>query len=218
MFEPLLDVVPLVVPLVVLPLLVPFDIVVPVPLSLVPVPFVVPVVLQPNSARVRVSTAMRGRTALCVRFIVILLRFLLGRGAFRFAVVTYFKTQTRLHIVKGVQYVPVEAVVPEVDVVPVVEVPLVDVVLVAVPPLPSALALDVVALFVTGAPVPVSVAVVPVDVGWMVSVEPVVVSAGLRLHAVQRSRMAMMLMTPRMRIGGPPRPCGAIVAPGWRAT
>src|SRR3954447_17338372 len=70
MFEPLLDVVPLVVPLVVLPLLVPFDIVVPVPLSLVPVPFVVPVVLQPNSARLRVSTAMRGRTALCVRFIV----------------------------------------------------------------------------------------------------------------------------------------------------
>jgi hypothetical protein len=83
-----------------------------------------------------------------------------------------------------------------------------------VPPLPSALPLDVVAVFVTGAPVPVSVAVVPVEVGWSVSVEPVVVSAGLRLHAVQRRRMPMMATTPRMRIDDPPRPCGAIVAPG----
>jgi hypothetical protein len=66
-FVPLPDIVPLfVVPLVV-PLLVPFDIVVPVPLSVVPV---VLVVLQPNSARLTVSTAMRVRTALCVRFIV----------------------------------------------------------------------------------------------------------------------------------------------------
>jgi hypothetical protein len=111
--------------------------------------------------------------------------------------------------------VPVELVVAEVDVVPLVDVPLV---LVDVPPLPSALPLEVVAVFVTGAPAPVSVAVVPVDVGWSVSVDPVVVSAGLRLHAVQRSRMAMMVMTPRMRIGDPPRACGAIVAPGWRAT
>jgi hypothetical protein len=70
MFDPLLDVVPLVVPLVVLPLLVPFDIVLLVPLSVVPVPFVVPVVLHPKSARLSVSTAMRVRTALCVRFIV----------------------------------------------------------------------------------------------------------------------------------------------------
>src|SRR4051795_2202957 len=161
---------------------------------------------------------MRGRTALCVRFIVILLRFLLGRERSASRCDVLQNSDPFCTARKGVQYVPVEAVVPEVDVVPVVEVPLVDVVLVAVPPLPSALPLEVVALFVTGAPVPVSVAVVPVEVGWMVSVEPVVVSAGLRLHAVQRSRMAMMLMTPRMRIGGPPRRCGAIVAPGWRAT
>jgi hypothetical protein len=72
MFEPLPDVVPLfvvplVVPLLLVPLLLPFDIVLPVPLSVVPV---VPVVLQPNMASVRVSTAMRVRTALCVRFIV----------------------------------------------------------------------------------------------------------------------------------------------------
>jgi hypothetical protein len=104
--------------------------------------------------------------------------------------------------------VPVELVVAEVDVVPVVD----------VPPLPSVLLLDVVAVLVTGAPVPVSVAVVPVDVGWSVSVDPVVVSAGWRLHAVQRKRIATTLMTPRMRIGDPPRFGGAIVAPGWRAT
>jgi hypothetical protein len=110
------------------------------------------------------------------------------------------------------QYVPVELVVLDVDVVPVVDVA------VDVPPLPSALPLEVVAVFVTGAPVPVSVAVVPVAVGCSVSVEPVVVSAGLRLHAAQRERMAMRVMTPRMRIGNPPRGCGAIVAPGWRAT
>src|SRR3954464_8766404 len=128
----------------------------------------------------------------------------------------YFKTQTRFACNETrVQYVPVE---PVVDVVPLVEVVLVDVPLVDVPPLPSALPLDVVALFVTGVPVPVSVAVVPVAVGCSVSVDPVVVSAGLRLHAVQRRRMAMMPMTPRMRIRDPPRACGAIVAPGWRAT
>src|SRR4051794_1663593 len=101
----------------------------------------------------------------------------------------YFKTQTRFACNETrVQRVPVE---PVVDVVPLVDVSLVD-----VPPLPSAFPLDVVALFVTGAPVPVSVAVVPVDVGCSVSVDPVVVSAGLRLHAVQRRRMAMMPMTP----------------------
>jgi hypothetical protein len=114
--------------------------------------------------------------------------------------------------------VPVEPVVAEVDVVPVGVVPVVDVPFVDVPPLPSALPLDVVALFVTGAPAPVSVAVVPVGAGWSVSVEPVVVSAGLRLQAVQRRRMAMTLMTPRVRIDDPPRACRAIVAPGWRAT
>src|SRR3954453_23460927 len=67
MFDPLPDV----VPLLVVPLVVPFDIVPLVPLSVVPVPLVVPVVPQPNSARVRVSTAMRVRTALSVRFIVL---------------------------------------------------------------------------------------------------------------------------------------------------
>jgi hypothetical protein len=104
--------------------------------------------------------------------------------------------------------VPVEPVVPEVDV------ELVDVALVDVPPLPS----DVVAVFVTGAPVPVSVAVVPVEVGWSVSVDPLVVSAGLRLQAAQRTRTAMKVMTLRMRMDDPPPSCGAIVAPGWRAT
>ena len=94
----------------------------------------------------------------------------------------------------------------------VAEVAVVDVALVDVP------FVDVVAVFVTGAPVPVSVAVVPADVGWSVSVDPVVVFAGLRLHAVQRKRMAMTMMTPRMRIDRPPPPCGAIAAPGWRAT
>jgi len=96
------------------------------------------------------------------------------------------------------QYVPVELVVVEVDVVPVVAV------------------VDVVAVFVTGAPVPVSVAVVPVAVDWTVSVA-VVVSAGLRPHAVQNETMAMRVMT-RMRIVAPSRHYGAIVAPGWQAT
>src|SRR3954464_8256422 len=50
---------------------VPFDIVLLVPVSLVPLVVVVPVVLQPKSARVRVSAAMRVGTALCVRFIVV---------------------------------------------------------------------------------------------------------------------------------------------------
>jgi hypothetical protein len=54
--------------------------------------------------------------------------------------------------------VVVELVVFEVVVVPVVDVLLVDV---DVPPLPS----EFVTVFVTGAPVPVSVAVVPVDAG-----------------------------------------------------
>jgi hypothetical protein len=128
----------------------------------------------------------------------------------------YFKTQTRFAPDETRdQYV---AVVPEVEVVPLADVPLVEVPFVDVPPLPSAFPLDVVAVFVTGAPVPVSVAVVPEVVGWIVSVDPVVVSAGLRLHAMQRRKMAVMLMTPRMRIDDPPRACGAIVAPGWRAT
>ena len=68
MFDPLLDVVLLVVPLLLVPLLVPFDIVLLLPVSLVL--FVVPVVLQPKRARLRVSTAMTVRTALRVRFIV----------------------------------------------------------------------------------------------------------------------------------------------------
>jgi hypothetical protein len=89
----------------------------------------------------------------------------------------------------------VEPVVAVVEAVPLVDVPFVD-----VPPLPSALPLEVVAVFVTGAPVPVSVAVVPVAVGCSVSVDPVVVSAGLRLHAAQKERMATSVMTPRMRI------------------
>jgi hypothetical protein len=104
--------------------------------------------------------------------------------------------------------VPVEPVAAVAEAVPFVD----------VPPLPSAFPLEVVAVFVTGAPVPVSVAVVPVDVGWIVSVDPVVVSAGFRLHAAQKRRMAMMVMTSRMRMDDPPHACGAIVAPGWRAT
>ena len=107
----------------------------------------------------------------------------------------YFKTHTRTD-----QYVPVELVVPEVEVVAVVAV------------------VDVAEVFVTGTPVPVSVAVVPEVAVWSVSVDPVVVvSDGLRLHAAHRARMAMRVMT-RMRINEPPRPYGAIVAPGWRAT
>jgi hypothetical protein len=88
----------------------------------------------------------------------------------------YFKTHTRTD-----QYVPVELVVPEVEVVPVVAV------------------VDVADVFVTGTPVPVSVAVVPEVAVWSVSVDPVVVSAGLRLHAAQRETMAMRVMM-RMRI------------------
>jgi hypothetical protein len=106
---------------------------------------------------------------------------------------------------RPIQYVPVELVVAAVDVVPLVEVPLVAVPLVG-------------AVFVTGAPVPVSVAVVPVAVAWTVSVDPAVLSAGLPLHAAQRETTAINVMTLRMRIDAPPRPCGAIVAPGWRAT
>jgi len=56
--------------------------------------------------------------------------------------------------------------------------------LVVVPPLASVP--PAVLPFVTGAPVPVSVAVVPVDGGWIVSVEPTVLSAGFRLHATER--------------------------------
>jgi hypothetical protein len=68
--EPELDM-PELLLLVLLPV-VPFDMLLLVlPLLLVPVVSVVPVVLHPNSARLRVSTAMRLRTALCVRFIVV---------------------------------------------------------------------------------------------------------------------------------------------------
>jgi hypothetical protein len=75
------------------------------------------------------------------------------------------------------------------------------------------------AVFVTGAPVPVSVAVVPVAVAFTVSVDPAVLSADFPPpHALQTKTTAMMLMIPRMRIDNPPRPYGAIVAPGWRAT
>jgi hypothetical protein len=114
----------------------------------------------------------------------------------------------------------VDPVVPDVDVV-LLAVPLVVVPLVDVPPLPSALPLEVVALFVTGGPPPVSVAVVPdvpAVVGCSVSVDAARSSFGPRLHAVQRATMAMIVMTPRMRMGVPPQSCGAIVAPGWRAT
>jgi len=131
------------------------------------------VVLQPNSARLSASTAMRVRTERCAERCV---RFIGDPpdGS------RYFKSHTRTD-----QYVPVElVVVAEVEVVPVVAV------------------VDVVAVFVTGAPVPVSVAVVPVAVDWTVSV---VVSAVLRLHAAQRARMTMRVMT-RMRINEPPRP------------
>jgi hypothetical protein len=207
-----LFVVPLVVPLLLVPL-VPLDIVLLVPLSLVPV---VPVVLQPKSARVRVSTAMRVRTALCVRFIVDPPEIspLLAERFASLANAVVQNSDPFCVPCKARQWVPVEPVAAEVDVVPVVDVPLVDVVLVDVPPLPS----EVVAVFVTGAPAPVSVAVVPLGAGWSVSVEPVVVSAGCRLQAVQRRRTVMTLMTPRMRIDDPPHACGAIVAPGWRAT
>jgi len=149
---------------------------------------VVRVVLQPNNARLSASTAMRVRTERCAERCV---RFI-GDPPDGFR---YFKSHTRTD-----QYVPVElVVVAVVDVVPVVAV------------------VDVVAVLVTGAPVPVSVAVVPVAVDWTVSVDSVVVSAALRLHAAQSERMAMRVMT-RMRINEPPRRCGAIVAPGWRAT
>jgi hypothetical protein len=79
----------------------------------------------------------------------------------------------------------VELVVPDVDVVPVVDVPLV----------------DVVAVFVTGGPPPVSVAVVPVVlvVDGCVSVAALS-SFGPRLQATQSERMAMAVMTPRMRM------------------
>ena len=85
---------------------------------------------------------------------------------------------------------PVDPVVPVVDVgVPFVDVP--------------ALPLEVVAVFVTGGPPPVSVAVVP-DVpavaGWSVSVEPAVLSFGARLHEMQSGTMAMIAMIPRMRM------------------
>ena len=80
----------------------------------------------------------------------------------------------------------VELVVPDVDVVPVVDVPLV----------------DVVAVFVTGGPPPVSVAVVPLVLAvddWSVSVAALS-SFGPRLQATQSERMAMAVMTPRMRM------------------
>jgi len=57
------------------------------------------------------------------------------------------------------------------------------------------------AVFVTGAPVPVSVAVVPVAVDWTVVVDPAVLSAGFPPpQALQRQTTAVMRMTFRMRI------------------
>jgi hypothetical protein len=75
--------------------------------------------------------------------------------------------------------------------------------------------LVVAAVFVTGAPVPVSVAVVPVAVDCTVSVA--VLSAGFPPpQALQSETTAMMLRI--LRIFKPPSRGGAIVAPGWRAT
>jgi hypothetical protein len=74
------------------------------------------------------------------------------------------------------------------------------------------------AVFVTGAPAPVSVAVVPVAVDFTVSDDSAVLSAGLPPpQALQRETMAMMPMILRS-IFKPPKRQGAIVAPGWRAT
>jgi len=61
---------------------------------------------------------------------------------------------------------------------------------------------DVVAVFVTGGPPPVSVAVVavvPAVVGCSVSVDPTVLSFGARLHAMQSETSAMIVMG-RMRM------------------
>jgi hypothetical protein len=78
--------------------------------------------------------------------------------------------------------------------------------------------LVVAAVFVTGAPLPVSVAVVPVAVDFTVSDDSAVLSAGFPPpQALQRETMAMMPMILRS-ISKPPRQSGAIVAPGWRAT
>jgi hypothetical protein len=105
----------------------------------------------------------------------------------------YFKTRTYFYVTKEArQRVPVDPVVPVADVV--------------VPPLPSTFPLEVVAVFVTGGPLPVSVAVVPdvpdvpVVAGWSVSVDPAVLSFGARLHETQSGMMARIAMTPRMRI------------------
>jgi hypothetical protein len=75
-------------------------------------------------------------------------------------------------------------------------VPEVDVVLVEV---------EVVAVFVTGGPPPVSVAVVPVVlvvVGWRVSVAARS-SVGPRLHAAQSAMIPIITMTRRMRMVNP---------------
>jgi hypothetical protein len=59
--------------------------------------------------------------------------------------------------------------------------------------------LVVAAVFVTGAPAPVSVAVVPVAVDFTVSVDPAVLSAGLPPpQALQSETTAMMLRTLRI--------------------
>ena len=81
-----------------------------------------------------------------------------------------------------------------VDTVDVVAVPPGTVPLVPGEPLPDALPVALVSLLIGGPP-PVSVAVVPdVELGvlWIVSVDPSVDSAGLRLHAATINRRAVM--------------------------
>jgi hypothetical protein len=78
--------------------------------------------------------------------------------------------------------------------------------------------LVVAAVFVTGAPAPVSVAVVPVAVDFTVSDDSAVLSAGFPPpQALQRETMATMPMILRS-IWNLRTEHGAIVAPGWRAT
>jgi hypothetical protein len=60
----------------------------------------------------------------------------------------------------------------------------------ALPVLLVSVAAVVVVELVTGVPPPVSVAVVPVDDGWMVSVDPTLLSVGLRLQAAASRRAA----------------------------
>jgi hypothetical protein len=59
----------------------------------------------------------------------------------------------------------------------------------------------VLVVLVTGAPPPVSVAVVPVDDGWMVSVGPTLLPSGLRLHAIAAARRTTTKALFMLRIG-----------------